>query len=354
MKSDSSTDPLLVGLIGIDKSNGSTADLSEDPPPMQPVTPPDSMVETAEQLRSRLLNPSSSETESLTSDQPTPEHSVQGAPWNGFVPDGAIVAANGEPFTDWNSASFQAQTMQRQTGLEFIVQALSSDRFAVIVSSAVPFDPSMTEGTTASEPNDRAYLDIPVDELKLSDFPPEHPVHRCGLSRYKRYMKKNFKFKPSYRSMWPLMLIVPFSAFVYFYPIVILNLLPPDVVASLVKSVPPEQLAQGVSVFGALLAAFASGRILFQRHYTRYMLNPGFAKLEEGILKRESTKIAYINIVNYDVKQGIIGRLLNFGNIELSSAGSDGAEIEMHSVFSPRLVEVVLEGKMVEAKKARL
>ncbi|MEI2422308.1 PH domain-containing protein, partial [Arthrospira platensis SPKY2] len=99
---------------------------------------------------------------------------------------------------------------------------------------------------------------------------------------------------------------------------------------------------------GLALAVLALGKLVFQRHYRRYILMPGYAKCEEGIIARKSTKIAYVNVVNYDVQQNPIARILNYGTIELSSAGSDGSEIRMLDVYSPRVVELVLESRMEE------
>lgn len=351
------TDPGLVGLFGDPTANkqpsnrpsngdASGSDPSEDR----------RILDTAEQFMSRIQD-----TEQLQPDEPdyfVPDDDY-GVPEvdSMEIPQGSILAADGRPFTDFDSALYKARQMGQQTGDEFHIAALSSNQFVVIGSpSNKPLPKAEVVDLDGDGYDDNSglptYWSIPIAELKSSDFPADHPVHRCGLARYKKYMRKDFRFKPAYRSMLSLVMIIPVGVFMYLYPIAAINLLPPDVVASMVSSVPPEKLAQGFSFFGAALAAFAAGRVVWQRHVQRYMLHPGFAKHEEGILRRESTKIAYVNIVNYDVKQSILGRLLNYGSLELSSAGSDGSEIEMHNVYAPRLVEVVLEGKMQEAKRA--
>lgn len=363
--SSSTGDPLLIGLdSGPPSSEAPPSPQSKDSEALE--SDDDSVVNTAEQFMNKLqdttIASSSAPTNSpVDESEENPQHSPDQGRWSGDLPAGAITAASGEPFTDFDSASYKASQMAAQTGDEFAVQALSANHFVVLPQSpsrhASGASSQRSHYDDESSEEDRSYLQIPIKQLRLKDFPRGHPVHKCGLSRYKRYMKKEFKFKPSYRSMWPLLLLIIFGVLTYFYPISTLNLIAmlpfvaEDYLNPILTQVTPEKLAAGVSAFGGLLAAFAFGKVFYQRHVRRYMLHPGFAKYEEGILRRESTKIAYVNIVNYDVKQGIIGRLMNYGTLELSSAGSDGAELAMHNVLSPRLVEVVLEGKMEEAKR---
>lgn len=340
-------------LIGFDIGHQRNAEAGERVAPQQGSETSDDPIDTtADHLLDLIKNPPRVESpDSL----PAPTGSVDSTTSLLPLPSGAIGTQDGKPFSDWEAANYKADAMTSQVGDRFIVQAIAKDAFVVVPELASATGSAQTRRALQDdESDDRAYLQIPIDQLTLADFPPDHPVHRCGLARYRRYLKKNFKFKPAYRSMLPLLIIIPLGVLTYFYPVSTLNFLPPDVLSNIISSVPPEKLAAGTSIFGGLLAAFAFGRVVWQRNFRRYMLMPGFAKYEEGILKRKSTKIAYLNIVNYDVKQSVIGRLMNFGTIELSSAGSDGSEIEMHNVLAPRLIEVVLEGKMNEAKKARL
>lgn len=331
-------DPLLVGLGA---TNSGSAMLNED----------NVEADVAQQFFDQMQQKSASQHET---DEPVDNRDPDFPPRNTShveIPVGAILTPDGQPFSDFDSADYKAQQMQHQTNDEFIVQALAARTFVVMPQLQQAKLKSAQSHDDAQEEEEFPYKHIPLNELTLKDFPPEHPVHKCGLSRYKRYMKKNFKFKPAYRSMWPLLLMIMFGGACYFYPVIMLNMLPADFVRELVESVPAEKLTAGVSIFGAMLAAFASGKVIWLRIYRRYMLMPAYAKYEEGIIARSTTKIMYANIVNYDVNQSPLGRLLNYGTIELSSAGSDGHELLMHNILAPRLIEVVLESKMDEAKR---
>lgn len=349
-----SNDPFMHGL-------GGSRDRTPPAVPLENGGEQDSaspaVVERADRLAEALSDPNRAKP---GADQPEPvdyevdsDYEVSSDTELCEIPDGAIGTVNNRPFSDFNAAEHKARQMNVETGDAFWVRALAPEQF-VVVAQAVGATRARVrdEGDTQDEIDSSLY-DKPLSQLKLSDFPPNHPVHRCGLNRYRRYAKKGFKFKPAYRSMWPLLLLVVVGFALYTFPIRALSLLPPDVIEQILRAGPPDKLRVGVQYLGLMLAVVAGLKALWQRHYRRYMLMPGFAKQEEGIIARKSTKIAYRNVVNYDVRQGPIARLLNYGTLELSSAGSDGAEIAMSNVLAPRLVEIVLEGKMAEEKTAR-
>ena len=340
-------DTLLVGLSGQDKNDSLE-------PQSQDTGQDDTAVDTADRLMRRLNGEGPAE-----QPDPGPEPQildstiVPAQSSSSEVPAGAVTAPGGIPFTDFDSASYKAQQMSAQTGDEFLVVALSASEFVVIGR--------LPSGKTAAGPDQNddeeeapsSYRDIPIKKLKIEDFPEKHPVHKCGLARYKKYMKNGFKFKPAYRSMWPLLFVAALGGFVYLFPVIAISQLPQDMINTILESISPEQFTMGVAYFGAALGAFALGKVLIQRHIHRYMLLDGFAKYEYGIIARESTKIAYTNISNYEVKQSFIGRVLNYGDMELASPGTGDSEIKMTSVLAPRLVEVVLEGRINDAESGR-
>lgn len=274
------------------------------------------------------------------------------------VPEGAVAGAGGVPFTDFEAAQFKAAHLSAETGDTWWVRALSSSQFVLVCRAAGP--PASVSGVGSGNALDMGddpasqedFRTKDLDDLQLSDFPDGHPVHRFGLSQYKRFAKRDFKFKPAYRSMWPLFLVAAIGGIVYGFPMSVITLLPDDALHQLLTSFDQSALLSGVETLGMVIAAVGLGKVIFERHYRRYFLMPGSVKAEEGIIARKSTKIAYLNVVNYDVQQSPIARILNYGTLELSSAGSDGSEINMRNLFSPRVVELVLESRMEEARQA--
>lgn len=281
--------------------------------------------------------------------------SVEAQPAPTFIiepPSGAILAANNEPFTDFDAAHHKADQLTAQTGDAFFVGAVSSTQY-VVMPLASPAESKVSVPQSSNWPEHLAHLDIPVEELTLADLPDDHPAQYFGIKLYKKFMRKGFKLRESYRAMWPLMLVFIAGLVTYLFPNAMLNLLPQDVLVTLLEAVSPQNLSLGASYLGAGLAAAAFVKIFIQRIYNRYMFLPAFVKHEFGIITRASSKTIYTNIVNYEVIQpSIISRFLNYGTIELSSAASDGAEIYIKNVYAPRLAESIIERKMEEARRA--
>jgi hypothetical protein len=86
------------------------------------------------------------------------------------------------------------------------------------------------------------------------------------------------------------------------------------------------------------------------RLYFRYLLAPNYCKSERGIIARQSTKMVYSTILTTDLHQSALGRVLNFGTIELSCAAADGAEILIANVWAPEIVQAVIESRIAEAR----
>lgn len=55
-----------------------------------------------------------------------------------------------------------------------------------------------------------------------------------------------------------------------------------------------------------------------------------------GLIARNTNEIEIRHTREYKVKQGIIERLLNYGDIEISSAASAGTEVVFYSVIAPQ------------------
>jgi uncharacterized membrane protein YdbT with pleckstrin-like domain len=133
----------------------------------------------------------------------------------------------------------------------------------------------------------------------------------------------------------------------------VLVFLAPELLVSL--AVPPasaERLSgptftRGVGYAGLALALFALGKILYIRINFRYFLSANYAKCEAGLIARRSTKLVYGTILATDTHQSVLGRLLNFGTVELSCAGSDGNEILIENVYAPEIVQAVVESRMM-------
>ena len=364
----STTDPFTLGLGSSSpgaKRDRNSAEPQGEASPHHPA-PDQSTVDRADRLAAKLRGGAALEGSApdagLDSDEPEMPSAAAISPVAADaplpVPEGAVAGSGGFPFTDFEAAQSKAAHLSAQTGDAWWVRALSPSQFVLVcAAAALPVSVSGVGPRNALDMGDDPdsqddFRTKDLDDLQLSDFPDGHPVHRFGLGQYKRFAKRNFKFKPAYRSMWPLFVLAAIGGLFYTFPVAVITLLPEDAVHQLLTSFNQATLLSGVETLGMVIAAVGLGKAMFERHYRRYFLMPGFVKAEQGIIARKSTKIAYMNVVNYDVQQNPIARILNYGTIELSSAGSDGSEINMRNLFSPRVVELVLESRMEEARQA--
>lgn len=85
--------------------------------------------------------------------------------------------------------------------------------------------------------------------------------------------------------------------------------------------------------FGVVLLAIALVRWV-QWRSTSYMLTTHRIISRRGVLSRYTESIALDRIQDTRVRQGLMGRILRFGDLELESAGRDGAEV-IHHVNDP-------------------
>ncbi len=60
-------------------------------------------------------------------------------------------------------------------------------------------------------------------------------------------------------------------------------------------------------------------------------------------LKYEVPSVKYIDIRTIQVDQDIFGRILNYGNVLIGTAGKDGYELEIHGVPSPSELQHFIE-----------
>jgi hypothetical protein len=275
-----------------------------------------------------------------------------------IIPDGAIVSANGQPFRDIDAARFKARRLTDEAGEAFEVLSVAGGFVLMPAHEPPPVRfpstpppplappagrtaPTRNAPATASEASD-------VDRLTLADFPEGHPAHKYGLALYKTILKQTRKpLRIAWRSQLPLLIVAFVGVLVFLFPEFIVRLsVPPGAVSKLANPT----FTKGISFAGLALALFVLGKAVFVRLNARYFLSTNYAKSEHGIVARTSTKLVYGTILATDLHQSVLGRLLNFGSVELSCAGSDGNEILIVNVHAPEVVQAVIESRMMEAR----
>ncbi|XRO75584.1 PH domain-containing protein [Methanocaldococcus sp. 28A] len=101
----------------------------------------------------------------------------------------------------------------------------------------------------------------------------------------------------------------------------------------------------GWLILGALtiliygLALIFIGIALLKRYYTEYAITNKRVYCRYGILSRKTVESTLDKITNTSISQGILGRLLNYGDLRINTAGSTPYEIVFEGVSNPKYVQ---------------
>lgn len=82
--------------------------------------------------------------------------------------------------------------------------------------------------------------------------------------------------------------------------------------------------------------------------YTRYVITDSALYRQTGWLSDNVKRVPVDNLQSIEYRQSILERILNFGSIEVSTAGTDGVELFFDSVTSPKKVHRRVNNLMEE------
>lgn len=275
-----------------------------------------------------------------------------------LIPDGAIVSANGQPFRDIDAARFKAARLSEETGEEFEVRTVAPGAFVLVPPTSAPAfraSPATAHEPAATPPPSKHPRRPPAsptvaqaEQLTLDSFPDGHPARKYGLPLYKSILTQVKKpLRPAWRSQLPLLLVALLGVVLFLAPDAFLRVAVPP--ASSERLLSPS-FVKGVGYMGLALTLFMLGKAVYVWLNNRFYLTANYVKSEVGIVARRSAKLVYGTILAIDTHQTVLGRLLNFGTVELSCAGSDGNEILIANVYAPEVVQAVIEARMIEMR----
>lgn len=89
------------------------------------------------------------------------------------------------------------------------------------------------------------------------------------------------------------------------------------------------------SQLGIVLALVIFGDIVIRRFRHQYTISADTVESREGILARNTVQILCSDIRALVVNQNVFGRLLNYGDLEISSAADAGIKVAFKGVPRP-------------------
>jgi len=113
------------------------------------------------------------------------------------------------------------------------------------------------------------------------------------------------------------------------------------------RSLHDVKLLIAIALVLAVAAAFSLRWLRW--HFQAYMLTDHRIVVSRGVLSRYSESIALDRIQNSAVRRGLLARVLGYGDVEVESAGRDGAERLAHIAHAEEFANELLMA--VEARR---
>ncbi|MGB9965691.1 PH domain-containing protein [Halobacterium hubeiense] len=114
-----------------------------------------------------------------------------------------------------------------------------------------------------------------------------------------------------------------------------------SLIPALVVGVPLSILLIGVVIIAAAY---------LYRENTQYVVTTDALYRKSGVLSRDVQRIDFEKVQNTSYSQGFFGTRLGYGNVDISTAGGSGVEMQFQSVPDPRHVQEAIN-KRVKATR---
>jgi uncharacterized membrane protein YdbT with pleckstrin-like domain len=95
-----------------------------------------------------------------------------------------------------------------------------------------------------------------------------------------------------------------------------------------------------------ILAGVTLVAMLYRRLSSRYHIREGRIEHREGFIAKNVSSIRARNIREINLKQNVFQRILNFGDIEFNSAGSDHVEVRFKNIARPQKLKDRVETEL--------
>ncbi len=233
-----------------------------------------------------------------------------------------IFNLNRMPFLDFDSAARMRDLLIKESGKFYRVEQYERDiegmtGFVVIRNDT----PScyISQGT-----------DQPIDENATNSVDDiESGVANSNAIDVRKY-------RPALRSyfMYFPLFFACLCLFVFAYELwpLVLSITGVDVSSGVVNMGLLVQISQALA---AAILFFNLLSMLYSYYSIVLIVDNEGVSLRKGIIAREFISIRFSEIKTIGVKQGILARLLNVGNLEFASSGSDGVDIIFTNIVNP-------------------
>ena len=114
-----------------------------------------------------------------------------------------------------------------------------------------------------------------------------------------------------------------------------------------------KSIIPAVAVGIPMIPVFGFGLIVIAGTYlnvknTDYVVTSEGVYRKSGVLSRSVQKIGFEKIQNISFSQGLLGNYFEYGNVEISTAGSSGTEMAFRSINEPKNIQELINRRIGE------
>lgn len=92
----------------------------------------------------------------------------------------------------------------------------------------------------------------------------------------------------------------------------------------------------------ASVAAF----VVLKHYYYTYRIHDGKIERQKGLIARDVHSVRITDLRNTNLNQGVVGRVLNFGDVEFSTSGGGGIEVRFRNIPRPKWLKEQVEERL--------
>jgi membrane protein YdbS with pleckstrin-like domain len=226
------------------------------------------------------------------------------------------------PFLDFDSAARMRDLLIKESGKFYRVEQYEREiddmtGFVVVRNDTPPC--YISQGT--DQPIDENITNS-VDDIESGVA----NINAIVVREYRPALRSYFMYFPLFFACLCL--------FVFAYELwsLILSIIGVDVSSSVVNMGLLVKISQALA---AAILFFNLLSMLYSYYSIVLIVDNEGVSLRKGIIAREFISIRFSEIKTIGVKQGILARLLNVGNLEFASSGSDGVDIIFTNIVNP-------------------
>lgn len=274
-----------------------------------------------------------------------------------------ILSANGTPFRDHDAASLKASVMTDELGQPFRVVTHPSGGYAVMRGAPghtphhARVDQDVWEPASPWDQPQKTAEQTPIVNLKVRRHHTDVTHGKQDTNDASTQTKAHespgrITLHPAWRAFWKWHLLLLLAAIAAFNPYFFLTGVM-RVGTEHAAAISQWQLLPLLSWMAASLMALAVLKSTYGYYANRYQISPAILETTAGIIAQDVKRIEYRHIRSVNVSRGVIERILGIGNVEVSTAATDGGDLILFGVANPLRVQEEIERRKHRQRNTR-